>query len=72
MSEVNHYKCDKCGKVESDILRWWINRGDLHFNDGELAFTVNGMVQHWCSKKCLLAWIDDKCDYIDGKMYRGR
>lgn len=70
MSEVNHYKCDQCGKVESDLLYWWINRGDLRWNEGGLSFMISGAVQHWCSTECLKKWVDKKCEMYDGKMYR--
>lgn len=72
MSEISHYKCDQCGKIETNILYWWICDGDLSFNEGELRFSVRGNQTHWCSKKCLLDWIDAKCEVIDGKMYRGK
>lgn len=70
MSEINHYKCDQCGKIETDLLYWWMNRGSLHFEEGELSFSVSGAVQHWCSSTCLKAWIDKKSEIIDGKFYK--
>lgn len=70
MSEVAQYKCDQCGKVETNLLYWWINNGNLDWNEGGLSFKVHGLKQHWCSSVCLKKWIDEKTKIIDGKFYK--
>lgn len=69
MSEVNNYKCDQCGKVETNLLYWWVLKGNLWLNEDVLRFTVGENTNHWCSTNCLKQWIDSKSKLIDGKVY---
>ena len=73
MSQVSHYECETCKKVTHDLLYWFVLDGDLRWVDSNLGFSFSSQ-NHWCSKQCLIEWIDKnpRFQVNDGQLYRSK